>query len=430
MNRILTAKLEDSDSAKEIQKIAEEFPVEEHGRVWEAFRAVDDGDYEKASDLCSELLNWLPSQGIRKLQGICHFMKGQMRGARLFFSELVRDYPEDEESRIYKGLAEHALGDFEEAVKTLEPIYPLREYHPFYYSAYGDSLHLLGRTKQSREAFREEAAYFEKTGRIVAAETLNGAFGSLLYLDISLGNGKYPEDVRLYYDFLDQVEMTDAMQEELAGNIVYLCNLMSNKWYRPLFLELITHIEDRGFLTGAKTRETLESAFTSWESYAYHEDRKIDALLEQYLSSSHQRTYMPEEPELKEERDRIIATALTYDWYMCQYLPEHPEAEEYVKDTYPHTYVNCRDFFEKIKADAAGTARKALDELQPYAARGSREEIEESLHAAYARAVGVKKEPVYVYDGMETYRRMQPKVGRNDPCPCGSGKKYKKCCGR
>jgi preprotein translocase subunit SecA len=25
--------------------------------------------------------------------------------------------------------------------------------------------------------------------------------------------------------------------------------------------------------------------------------------------------------------------------------------------------------------------------------------------------------------------RMEPKVGRNDPCPCGSGKKYKQCCG-
>ncbi|MBT3637062.1 MAG: hypothetical protein HN531_08995, partial [Opitutae bacterium] len=25
--------------------------------------------------------------------------------------------------------------------------------------------------------------------------------------------------------------------------------------------------------------------------------------------------------------------------------------------------------------------------------------------------------------------RDAPKVGRNDPCPCGSGKKYKKCCG-
>ena len=28
-----------------------------------------------------------------------------------------------------------------------------------------------------------------------------------------------------------------------------------------------------------------------------------------------------------------------------------------------------------------------------------------------------------------TYRRSSPKVGRNDPCPCGSGKKYKKCHG-
>ncbi len=30
----------------------------------------------------------------------------------------------------------------------------------------------------------------------------------------------------------------------------------------------------------------------------------------------------------------------------------------------------------------------------------------------------------------ETIRREQPKVGRNDPCPCGSGKKYKQCHGK
>jgi SEC-C motif domain protein len=28
----------------------------------------------------------------------------------------------------------------------------------------------------------------------------------------------------------------------------------------------------------------------------------------------------------------------------------------------------------------------------------------------------------------EPIRRAEPKVGRNDPCPCGSGKKFKKCC--
>jgi uncharacterized protein YchJ len=32
-------------------------------------------------------------------------------------------------------------------------------------------------------------------------------------------------------------------------------------------------------------------------------------------------------------------------------------------------------------------------------------------------------------DEVQTIKRDGPKVGRNDPCPCGSGKKYKKCHG-
>jgi SEC-C motif-containing protein len=39
----------------------------------------------------------------------------------------------------------------------------------------------------------------------------------------------------------------------------------------------------------------------------------------------------------------------------------------------------------------------------------------------------------YFYDGKPVgapqVRRATPKIGRNDPCPCGSGRKYKKCCG-
>jgi preprotein translocase subunit SecA len=30
----------------------------------------------------------------------------------------------------------------------------------------------------------------------------------------------------------------------------------------------------------------------------------------------------------------------------------------------------------------------------------------------------------------QPYQNPETKVGRNDPCPCGSGKKYKKCCGQ
>jgi hypothetical protein len=33
-------------------------------------------------------------------------------------------------------------------------------------------------------------------------------------------------------------------------------------------------------------------------------------------------------------------------------------------------------------------------------------------------------------DAIDPIYKTEPKVGRNDPCPCGSGKKYKKCCGK
>ncbi len=33
-------------------------------------------------------------------------------------------------------------------------------------------------------------------------------------------------------------------------------------------------------------------------------------------------------------------------------------------------------------------------------------------------------------EAVKTIKRDKPKVKPNDPCPCGSGKKYKKCCGR
>jgi SEC-C motif domain protein len=56
--------------------------------------------------------------------------------------------------------------------------------------------------------------------------------------------------------------------------------------------------------------------------------------------------------------------------------------------------------------------------------------LRESHHE---KAAFAKKEGVWLYvDGEvipETVVREGPKVGRNDPCPCGSGKKYKKCCG-
>jgi preprotein translocase subunit SecA len=68
----------------------------------------------------------------------------------------------------------------------------------------------------------------------------------------------------------------------------------------------------------------------------------------------------------------------------------------------------------------------------------SAEEIEQKRLAAQRRAMQRITESHAEAGGdgeerprakQETVVRTQPKVGRNDPCPCGSGKKYKKCHG-
>jgi SEC-C motif-containing protein len=57
---------------------------------------------------------------------------------------------------------------------------------------------------------------------------------------------------------------------------------------------------------------------------------------------------------------------------------------------------------------------------------------EEKVHHEISRFKRDKGKWFFVdgkYAGGQTYVRPDPKVGRNDPCPCGSGKKFKKCCG-
>ncbi|WP_040728024.1 preprotein translocase subunit SecA [Thiomicrorhabdus sp. Kp2] len=54
-----------------------------------------------------------------------------------------------------------------------------------------------------------------------------------------------------------------------------------------------------------------------------------------------------------------------------------------------------------------------------------------NLDATHPSADGLSDDNQEVeVEADSTFKREAPKVGRNDPCPCGSGKKYKQCCGK
>jgi hypothetical protein len=57
-----------------------------------------------------------------------------------------------------------------------------------------------------------------------------------------------------------------------------------------------------------------------------------------------------------------------------------------------------------------------------------REEDEKERQLILSGNADYPNDPYDPYYYNEPYLRTEPKIGRNDPCPCGSGKKYKKCC--
>jgi tetratricopeptide (TPR) repeat protein len=86
-----------------------------------------------------------------------------------------------------------------------------------------------------------------------------------------------------------------------------------------------------------------------------------------------------------------------------------------LKKEFPELYELHENFFDEV---LSGTNSEKLIQ--------QRLRLLERHHRVPCTLDGSELRPPKI----ETVRRSEPKVGRNDPCPCGSGKKYKKCCGR
>jgi preprotein translocase subunit SecA len=79
-----------------------------------------------------------------------------------------------------------------------------------------------------------------------------------------------------------------------------------------------------------------------------------------------------------------------------------------------------QEMIERIKEETVGILyRVQLAESEPVEKLGQRSE--QPMVYSGGGSPPPKKQPV---------RKAQKKVGRNAPCPCGSGKKFKQCCGR
>nr|WP_305119660.1 MULTISPECIES: SEC-C metal-binding domain-containing protein [unclassified Ruminococcus] len=91
---------------------------------------------------------------------------------------------------------------------------------------------------------------------------------------------------------------------------------------------------------------------------------------------------------------------------------------------------------QRAKAEAAAKQAQARQAAVQEQARQAAAQTQQNqkLNVVFKREQ-VAKPTATSGDGTDSANKTvrktaKQKVGRNDPCPCGSGKKYKKCCGR
>jgi uncharacterized protein len=146
------------------------------------------------------------------------------------------------------------------------------------------------------------------------------------------------------------------------------------------------------------------------------------------------------------ETTKTLGLVMRHYNHLAQWLIEDAASFEPIFHCGPEWGIGawCQGFLEGMRVDAAGWAPLLAtqpDRFEPMlqlAASEQRqppmadEETERWMNLVAPAVIALQSTRLAGHattGAANPNRRATPKVGRNDPCPCGSGKKYKKCCG-
>jgi len=298
------------------------------------------------------------------------------------------------------------------------------------YSAYGDVLENLGMREKALKAFREDILQYNKEKFVPQEQWLDGVFQRALELEVSMNQDLFLKDLETYKDFLKHAQHLEEYQIYLADLIVVMSMELEKKWLRNPFLEFVTFVSKLGIMQG-EYQETISSAYISLESWNMREDRRISQLLEDFVNNVYSEQHME---EMENTSDAYVANGIRINarivcWQMIQYLPQHEDEVSYFQMHYPQSYLAVAEQLGRARTDAAAYEKELLHDIQVYADMDDidQDDLRGRLMDSYQEMM--KKQQGFAGQ-TGTYRRTGKKIGRNDPCPCGSGKKYKDCCGK
>ena len=220
---------------------------------------------------------------------------------------------------------------------------------------------------------------------------------------------------------LDGMDLKDRIQKMIADAIqrdVALSFGESKHISAEQYTALLAGLEGTYFPKGAVKLDGAEAESLTAEEIT---DRFIQAAMETYERKEKEVT-----SPIMRELERVIMLRVVDEFWMdhidaMQELRQGIRLRAYAQSDPIIAYKqeSLHMFEEMIDAIQEETVRRIYSFRLKTQEEIKRERVASGITEGFGGDKTVKKQP----------RRVQ-KIGRNDPCPCGSGKKYKNCCGR
>ncbi len=223
-------------------------------------------------------------------------------------------------------------------------------------------------------------------------------------------NGAFPHIMNAFSSSKDELYMLygDIITEELKNMLYITFNGDLNM--------LLERIEDRSI-------------------YVYSRLAMFDAYIQLYLDGKETKDHLIEYLRKlihTDEDDEEFIQQLPY--YIARlhlremlddlkYMYENDYFEPMIYGDYDSIIDMMYDFsYEKTFCEDSIDSYKCLRRWSMFAEdKDAKKEHEDNMKALEKMSIDIKRE-------QNKARKKMKKIGRNDPCPCGSGKKYKKCC--
>ena len=250
---------------------------------------------------------------------------------------------------------------------------------------------------------------------------------------------------KVIYQQRDEILAAEDIKEQVRGIIEDAIASTYSQFIPPGSIEEQWNVE--GLEEALKAEYDLDLPIRQWleEDGSLHEETLLDKIVEEA-----ERVYAAKEARYGDELMRQIERDLMLQ-IVDNHWKEHLAAMDYLRQSIGlrgyaqkdpkqeykrEAFEMFQSLLERIKHDVASVLfRLQIQGEEDLPHHPSEKEVESQMqfsHPDAESALGGREEQqaAPAPEAATPFKREMPKVGRNEPCPCGSGKKYKHCHGK